>query len=259
MSSVEEQLSSEEKIERFKEEIELLRLETFTCKNDLENVTQEWESFIGNLFYQNLINNTSYLQQESGRQTSQTNFLEPNETIIISLIRNIDDSREIDTCSGMSTRFGYLTSNSCCQADELILHDLNNFKDIPIDGNSLWVEDSICLINKTETIDFNFTMNDNAIYRQCSLSMYDNDQERFNEHQLEFQILGCFDSPCELKIDSNLYQNQTILNGTLIICDHSFYSAIVIKSKYKNRNIKSRKSWYSINEFLTRTPHLFLI
>ena len=224
---------AEEKNERLEKENELLRLETFTCRNDLENVTQEFESFIGDLNYQNLINNTSYFQQESERLASQTNFLEPNETIIISLIRNINDSREIDTCSGMSTRFGYLTSNSCCQADELILHDLNNFKDIPIDGNSLWVEESICLINKTETIDNNFTMNDNQIYRQCSLSMYDNNQEQFNEHKLKFRILGCFDSACDLKIDSNLYQNQTILNGTLIICEHSFYSAIVIKSKYK--------------------------
>ena len=229
-----EQLSlAEEKIEKLKEEIELSRLETHTCKTDMENNKREWESFIEDLDYQTFSNDTCYCQQQFEELNSQTHFLEPNETIIISLIRIVDDSREIDTCSGMSTRFGYLTSFSCCEADELILHDLNNSKDIPVDGNSLWIEDSICLINKTEIIDFNFTTHDNAIYRQCSLLMYDINQERFNHHELELKILGCFDSPCELEIDSNLYQDQTILNGTLIICENSFHSAIVIKSKYK--------------------------
>ena len=217
-------------IERFKNESEIARLETLTCKADIENIKYECESFIGDIDYQILINDTSYFQHESERLTS---YLEPNKTIIISLIRIIDDAREIDTCSGMATRFGYLTSYTCCQADELILHDLNNSEDILIDEDSLWVEDSICLINKTEVIDFNFSMNDYEIYRQCSLSMYDNHQERFNDHKFDLKILGCFDSPCELAIDSNLYQNQTILNGTLIICENSIHSAIIIKSKYK--------------------------
>ena len=130
----------------------------------------------------------------------------------------------------MSTRFGYLTSNSCCQADEFILYDLNNSKQILIDENSLWIEEDICLINKMESIEIKFPISDNEIFGQCSLSMYDNEQGRFNEHKLEFKILGCFDSPCELKIDPNSYRNQTILNGTLILCDHSSHSAIVTKS-----------------------------
>ena len=223
---------AKEKIGQLNKEIEVSRLETLTYKTDMENVKRECDSFIEDFDYQTLFNDTCYCPQEYDDFTSQTNFLELNETIIISLIRIIDDSREIDTCSGMSTRFGYLTSKSCCEADELILHNLNNSKDIPIDENVLWIEDSICLINKTEINDFNFTINQNAIYRQCTLSMYDNNQERFNDHKLEFKILGCFDSPCELEIDSNLYQNQTILNGTLIICENSYHSAIVIKSKY---------------------------
>ena len=231
LSLTEQQLSlAEEKNKRFENEIENARIETLTCKADIENIEHQWESFIEDLDYQILINDTSYFQHESEPLTS---YLEPNKTIIISLIRIIDDSREIDTCSGTSTKFGYLTSNTCCQADELILHDLNNSKDILIDETSFWVEDSICLINKTEVINFNFSMNDYEIYSQCSLSMYDNDKEQFIDHNFELKILGCFDSPCELDIDSNLYQNRTILNGTLMICENSTHSAIIIKSKFK--------------------------
>ena len=238
-----ETLTCKNDIEKYKEEIEFIiemsELEMVTCKNDIENIKQEWESNIGDLDYQ-----TSQLQQESERppainefcscssSPTQANFLEPNATIIISLIRNIDGAREIDTCSGRSTKFGYLTSNSCCQADEFILYDLNDSKHILIDENSLWIEENICLINRIESIDLRFPISDKEILGQCSLSMFDNEQGGFNDHKLEFQILGCFDSPCELKIDPNSYRNQTILNGTLILCDHSPHSAIVTKSTY---------------------------
>lgn len=261
---------AEEKIERYKKEIELSRSETLSCKNEIENFKQEWDNFIEGLD-QTLINRTYDFQQESERlaednnfcscssNQSQIHYLEPNATIIISLIRNIDDASEIDTCSGILTRFGFLTSKLCCQADELSLYDLNNSKDIPLDENSLWLEDSICLINKIEEIEFISSITDNETYRLCSLSMYDYENERFNKQTLKFKIIGCFDSPCQIKIDSKLYQNQIILNGTLIVCENSAQSAIVTKSKYsliKSIHSKLIKRSNQFKLILKMTPNL---
>ena len=247
-----EQSTPVEENERLEKEIALLRLKTQTCEIDneklrweIQNSNQEWENFIANLDYQTFMNNTYQLQQESvypqgeahfdpcSSSPSQSNFLEPNTTIIISLLRQIDDVIEIDTCSGISTRFGYLTSDSCCRADELILYDLIRSKNIPIDEYTILTDENICFINKTEIKEIRIPVTDNEIFQRCSLSIYDNEQEQFNKHNLELRILGCFDSSCEFKFDSKLYQNQTILNGTLILCEHSSNSAIVTKSKYQ--------------------------
>ena len=37
-------------------------------------------------------------------------LLQPLENIAISLIRTVENAREIDACAGMSTNFGYLTT-----------------------------------------------------------------------------------------------------------------------------------------------------
>ena len=38
------------------------------------------------------------------------NVLQPVETFLMSLIRTVDNAREIDVCAGMSTNYGYLTT-----------------------------------------------------------------------------------------------------------------------------------------------------
>ena len=82
------------------------------------------------------------------------NSLQPAGHIGISVIRKVENARETHVCIGTSTNFGYITSKSCCQVEEMFLFDLENSEEIEIEENSIWIEDHICFINTTETINF---------------------------------------------------------------------------------------------------------
>ena len=84
------------------------------------------------------------------------NALKPTGHIGISVIRKVDNARETDICVGTSTKSGYITSKSCCQVDEMFLFDLETSEEIKIEENSIWIEDHICFINTTETLEFDF-------------------------------------------------------------------------------------------------------
>ena len=86
--------------------------------------------------------------------SSYQNSLQPTGYIGISVVRRAENARETDVCFGTSTNFGYITSKSCCQADEMFLFDLESSEEIKIEQNSIWIEDHICFINTTETLKF---------------------------------------------------------------------------------------------------------
>ena len=67
--------------------------------------------------------------------------------------------------------------------------------------------------------------------KKCSIISFDRSEGEFNTHQLQVETRGCFESSCALKIDSNLLQNEVILDGTSIVCDQQPYFGIITKSK----------------------------
>ena len=84
------------------------------------------------------------------------NALKPTGHIGISVIRKVDNARETDICVGTSTKSGYITSKSCCEVDEMFLFDLESSEEIKIEENSIWIENHICFINTTATLEFDF-------------------------------------------------------------------------------------------------------
>ena len=127
------------------------------------------EQFLGDFFKEKLM--TSKIETQTWQTEAQTcqaelkevkecssaqNTLQPAGHIGISVIRKVENTRETDVCVGTSTNFGYFTSKSCCQVDEMFLFDLESSEEIEIKENSIWIEDHICFINTTETLELDF-------------------------------------------------------------------------------------------------------
>ena len=159
----------------------------------------------------------------------QHDSLEPTGHIGISVIRHVESARETDSCVGTSTSSGYITSSSCCEADQMFLFDFENSTEITIEENSIWIEEHICFINTTETVKFYFPTLDGVENQVCTFFAYDDSQGKFNEHQLQIETKNCIDSTCSLKIDS--IENAKILVGSSIICEGSPHFGIVTKCK----------------------------
>ena len=157
----------------------------------------------------------------------QANTLLPEKNIIISVIRQVENAREIDYCAGTSTSFGFITSSSCCKAQEMFLFDIERSEDIKIEENSVWLEEHICFINTTQTFEFAFSSEDITEPNICSIMVFDDNEVQFDEQTI--QIQKCFDTPCT--IDLNQFQNATILIGSSIVCRESLYFGIVTESK----------------------------
>ena len=168
---------------------------------------------------------------------SKYGSLQPIGNVVISLIRHVENAREIDACMGMSSDLGYLTSKQCCQANQVMLFDLETSKEIPIGINSIWIEEHVCFINTTEIQTMNFPIFDNEEPQACSILAFDESKGQFKEHQFDMDIGKCFDSPCSFKIDPNLLQTGTILNGTSVVCDEANQIGIVTKSKFHSKLI----------------------
>ena len=199
--------------ERQTNETQILRNEATELKADLE----KWQ--------RKAANKCSLDQSEYGS-------LQPIGNLVVSIIRHVENAREIDACMGMSTELGYVTSKQCCEADQLMLFDLEAYEEIPIGLNSIWNEEHVCFINTTEIEEMNFATFNNKEPQSCSTLAFDESEGQFIEHQLEIKLKKCFDSPCSFKIDPKLFQNRTILNGTSVVCDEANQIGIVTKSKF---------------------------
>ena len=193
--------------------------------------------------YQNSKNEIDHLKQDNERLTQQLsmkilmnqseNVLFQNKGfVVISRIRKTDDARETDACLGTSTTFGIITSNQCCQADEIIFFDAVNLEELYIKDGSVWTEEKICLINSTNNFEIDIPNPDDNIKKFCSIAIYDNNQNNFKTRILAIDVSDCFQFTCHLEMNSELSENEVILNGTLIECDQSSYFGIVTKSKF---------------------------
>ena len=162
---------------------------------------------------------------------SSTKFIRPIETVVISLIRQLDNMRETDVCLGTLINSGYITSNLCCQADEILFSSLKTLNDIAIDTKKYFIGDYICLFNTTNTFLPNLSM-DNHGTQQCSILTFDDEQEKFDEISIQFKIKSCFENPCELDLIPENFVNKTIFNGTFISCNDSSVTGVITHSKY---------------------------
>ena len=156
--------------------------------------------------------------------------LQPAGHVGMSVIRQVENARETDLCIGTETNSGYITSSSCCQAEQMFLFEFENSTEIPVNfDNSVWIEEHMCFINTTATFKFHFPALDSAETQSCTFLAYDDSHGEFNEHQLEIVTKSCVDSICSWKIDS--LENEIILDGTSIVCNGSPNFGIVTKSK----------------------------
>ena len=202
-----------ESITRLNEE---LRTETDQCQLESEKWAEE----------KNLLK-TDLQECSSNRHDS----LQPAGHIGISVIRRVENARETDFCVGTETNSGYITSSSCCQADQMFLFEFENSTEIEINlENSIWIEEHICFINTTATFKFHFPALNDAETQSCKFLAYDDSKGEFNEHQIEIESKGCINSTCTWKIDS--LENAMILDGTSIVCDMAPNFGIVTKSTY---------------------------
>ena len=199
-----------------------LKNETDQCQLESEKWTEEKEKWTEEK------NSLKTDLQECS--SSQHNSLQPAGHIGISVIRHVENARETDSCLGTITSSGYITSKSCCQADQMFLFEFENSTEIAVDlENSIWIEEHICFVNTTETYKFHFPALDGVKTQNCTFLAYDYSQGEFNEHQIEIETKGCVDSTCSWKIDS--LENGTVLDGTSIVCNGSPNFGIVTKSK----------------------------
>ena len=163
---------------------------------------------------------------ESGVSVQEIQAVESSKDVIITIIRQKDGARETDVCLGTALDVGYLTSYSCCQANEIFLFDLNN-TEIHLITNSYWADQNLCFFKTTESevVEVDFSPVEAAMTEMCSLLMFDHGELR--KHELEISVKDCFAESCLLNINSNL----KIINGTAIYCSDSSNLGIVIKSE----------------------------
>ena len=110
----------------------------------------------GDFFKEKLLTAMKKIEKLTQECVSAQNSLQPAGQIGISVIRKVENARETDVCIGTSTNFGYITSKSCCQVDEMFMFDLESSEEIKIEENSVWIEEHICFINTTELLRFDF-------------------------------------------------------------------------------------------------------
>ena len=170
---------------------------------------------------------------ENLRQEAAENSLQPTGSIIMSLISQIKDAQEIDICAGTSTVLGYFTAKFCCQADQKYLFDSKTHEQLTFDENSIWIEENICLINTTEISRITVPSFDFQGKERCSIVTFDELEGKFNEYQLDLEINKCFNTSCSLTIDDNMFHNETILNGTSVLCRQANHFGIVTKGKFQ--------------------------
>ena len=83
---------------------------------------------------------TQTCKAELNECSSAQYSLQPAGHIGISVIRKVENARETDVCIGTSTNFGYITSKSCCQVDEMFLFDLESSEEIKMEIRKFYLD-----------------------------------------------------------------------------------------------------------------------
>ena len=147
----------------------------------------------------------------------------------LSSIEYLNNQREIIYCFGYLSVYGILTARSCCDVDELLVIDQEKSEEYPIEINSIWVDNYICLINKTESV--NHDARQTIQTQICSISMLDRNTDDFVNIKIDNQNITCLEQKCLLSLHQNT--DLILLNGTGIICNDNIYGIIVTSKFYK--------------------------
>ena len=203
-------------------------VERWKLKNEiLTNETNYFKQEAAELIYQNDIIATQCLSNQSDKDLLLLG------KIIISIFFKVNNARETDFCLGISTSIGYITSQSCCRADELFLFDFDTGNEIFMEIDSYWMDENICIFNKTHISGLNFGIQEEKNHF-CSLLTYDVVQNEFDEHNFLFEIEHCSHGSCKFTFDAESLENKTFLNGTLISCDQSSLVGLLTGAFLKN-------------------------
>jgi len=221
-------LTIDEEIKQYKQKNSHLTTQAEKYYQSYQNLKQDFERLTEQLSMKFQIN-----------QSENINF-QNKGLIMIFRIRKTDDARETNACLGTSTTFGVITSNLCCQADEMFFFDAVNSEELYIKNGSVWTEEKICLINTTYNFEIDIPIPDVDVKKLCSIAIYENNQNDFKTREFEIDVSDCFQIACHLEMNSELYENEVILNGTLVQCDQSSYFGIVTKSKFSYSLFLSR-------------------
>ena len=214
-------------VQSLQQEVEQKANETQNLLIDIASCEEETRSLKSNV--ENLQEEIENAQNCLSNQLENISF-ETTGSILISLIRQIEDAQEIDICAGLSTGVGYLTAKHCCQADQKYLFDSKTYDELTFDENSIWIEDNICFINTTVISKISVPSLKVEGKQTCSVDVFD--EGEFKEQHFDLEIKQCLNSTCSLTIDDNLVANGTILNGTSVLCRQSNQFGIITKSKF---------------------------
>ena len=219
--------------EFFKEKAQKFAIELESLETVIANLRQEAERNANETH--NLKTQIKGLQEEvqNAQNCSFNQFentsIEPTGSILISLIRQIEDAQEVDICAGTSTDLGYFTAKSCCQGDQIYLFDQKTYDELTIPENSMWIDENICLINTTDISKLSVENLEFEEKQTCVVDVFDDGE--FKEHHFDLEVKQCFGFPCTYTIDDNLFENGTILNGTSVLCRQSNQFGTITKSK----------------------------
>ena len=106
------------------------------------------------------------------------------------------------------------------------IDDLEKSTDVVVETDSILVNDNICFINTTQTIDFNFFEWDSLNSIQCSIKIFQNQNGDIRDHDLFVDTEQCSDKSCLVNYDRDTFINETILIGSPVTCDNSIFGVI---------------------------------
>ena len=140
----------------------------------------------------------------------------------------MNDQREINFCFGTLFVYGIVTDRSCCEVDELFFVNRTRSEELPIDLNSVWIDNYICLINKTE----NVIMENEKIFslKDCRITIFDQSTNEFINIEFDDRNITFVNEI--LYYSANLNDDWILLNGTVIFCQHNIIYGILTTSKF---------------------------
>ena len=105
-------------------------------------------------------------------------------------------------------------------------HDQENSTDFKVETYSTLVNEHICFINTTQSIEFNFNNWNFSQSIQCSMKVFQNKNGDIYDHNIFVDTENCNDNLCWSNYDKNAFVNVTILLGAPISCDGSIFGIL---------------------------------
>ena len=153
------------------------------------------------------------------------------EIVHLSSIEKTNDQREINFCFGTLSVYGIITARSCCEVDQLFVVNQTKSEELPIDFNAVWIDNDICLINKTENMNMD-VQHPITNMKDCAISIFDRIANDFIDIEFDDRNITCLNEICFYS--TNVNDDWILLDGTAIVCDHFKIYGILMRSKFFN-------------------------